>query len=388
MSTASVRKSKHDGFIKINQYIVEKTLGKGSFATVKLCRDSVTNEKYAVKQMNKRVLQKKQCGGGKSAYDCVVEELKVLKTLDHPNVIWLHEIIDDPKKDNIYLVTHFLQKGSLGNLTEQKNEKYKSHNILCKQQERFSEMKYVGLNLNSIRLYLIDMLKALHYCHKVAKVIHRDIKPDNIVINHNDEAVLIDFGVSVLVHDLNEDFMENNMGSYLFFAPEMFTTGVERKQVRGEMTDLWALGITFYYLSAGKYPCGDATNPIQLKEFVIQRDIDFEIIKNEPLRNLLKSMLQKNPSQRATLDMILKDPWLTKNGQKDIEFSTVSQFQNGANGFGNLDRLINLQMMSKGTQKNVFQSKISSLNVSTPRVTEINQQSQAALNEINEQTVE
>ena len=80
------------------------------------------------------------------------------------------------------------------------------------------------------------------------------------------------------------------------------------------MTDLWALGITFYYLSAGKYPCGDATNPIQLKEFVIQRDIDFEIIKNEPLRNLLKSMLQKNPSQRATLDMILKDPWLTKNG--------------------------------------------------------------------------
>jgi serine/threonine protein kinase len=56
MSTASVRKSKHDGFIKINQYIVEKTLGKGSFATVKLCRDSVTNEKYAVKQMNKRVL--------------------------------------------------------------------------------------------------------------------------------------------------------------------------------------------------------------------------------------------------------------------------------------------------------------------------------------------
>ena len=58
--------------------------------------------------MNKKVLEKKKCGGGKSAYDCVIEELKVLKTLDHPNVIWLHEIIDDPKKDNIYLVTQYL----------------------------------------------------------------------------------------------------------------------------------------------------------------------------------------------------------------------------------------------------------------------------------------
>lgn len=222
MSTASVQKSKHGGKIKINQYIVEKTLGKGSFATVKLCRDSNTNEKFAVKQMNKKMLQKQKCAGGKSAYDCVVEELKVLKTLDHPNVIWLHEIIDDPNKDHIYLVTQFLQKGSLGNLTEEKNKKYESHNELCKQEGRTSDMKFVGLNLNIIRMYLIDMLKALHYCHKVAKVIHRDIKPDNIVINHNDEAVLIDFGVSVLVHDLNEDFISSNQGSYQFFAPEMF----------------------------------------------------------------------------------------------------------------------------------------------------------------------
>ena len=43
------------------------------------------------------------------------------------------------------------------------------------------------------------MLKALHYCHKVVKVIHRDIKPDNIVLNHNDVAVLIDFGVSAII---------------------------------------------------------------------------------------------------------------------------------------------------------------------------------------------
>ena len=49
------------------------------------------------------------------------------------------------------------------------------------------------------------MLKALHYCHNVTKVIHRDIKPENIMINHNEEAVLIDFGVSFMVDQQEDD---------------------------------------------------------------------------------------------------------------------------------------------------------------------------------------
>ena len=83
-------------------------------------------------------------------------------------------------------------------------------------------MKTVGLKPSKVREYLIDMIKALHYCHKVIGVIHRDIKPDNIMINHNDEAVLIDFGVSALVEETDQDLLERKMGSYMFFAPEMF----------------------------------------------------------------------------------------------------------------------------------------------------------------------
>ena len=69
---------------------------------------------------------------------------------------------------------------------------------------------------------MIDMLKALFYCHKVTKVIHRDIKPENIGINHNGEAVLIDFGVSIEFEDRKDDTLYENMGSYMFFSPEMF----------------------------------------------------------------------------------------------------------------------------------------------------------------------
>ena len=146
--------------------------------------------------------------GKTNAYQSVIEELKVLKMLNHPNVIWLNEIIDDPKKDKLYVVTEWLNKGSLGELLEKKNE---------------GKANRVGLPLSQVKEYLRDMLKALYYCHDVAKVFHRDIKPDNIMINHNNEAVLIDFGVSALKGD--DDFIHTKMGTLLFFAPEMFQSG-------------------------------------------------------------------------------------------------------------------------------------------------------------------
>ena len=57
---------------------------------------------------------RKPFGKGRTAYDCIKEELKVLERLEHPNIIWLHEVIDDQKRDHIYLVTEYHSKGSLG----------------------------------------------------------------------------------------------------------------------------------------------------------------------------------------------------------------------------------------------------------------------------------
>ena len=62
-----------------------------------------------------------------------MEELKVLSRLDHPNIIYLHEIIDDQKKDHIYLVTQWLTKGTLGDLVVKKNQIFETHNKECKE---------------------------------------------------------------------------------------------------------------------------------------------------------------------------------------------------------------------------------------------------------------
>ena len=94
------------------------------------------------------------------------------------------------------------------------------------------------------------MLRAIQYCHEVIRVVHRDIKPDNVMIAADHQAVLIDFGVSVLCGDNDSEnaALRQKSGTYMFFAPELFTG---ETKTFGHATDLWALGITFYYLLTG-----------------------------------------------------------------------------------------------------------------------------------------
>jgi len=105
------------------------------------------------------------------------------------------------------------------------------------------------------------------------------------MLNHNEEAVLIDFGVSALV-DKESDALTSNMGSYMFFAPEMFQMK-KRGEILGKSTDIWALGITLFYILCGKYPFEEATNPCYLKELVLEKEINFEWIKHIDARELL-----------------------------------------------------------------------------------------------------
>lgn len=118
----------------------------------------------------------------------MLEELNVLQAMEHPNVIWLHEIINDDSHEDFYIVTEYYSGGSLGDIIKKLNV-----NVAPNEEPK----KRRGLGSWQVRLYFIDMLRALHYIHNVVKVVHKDIKPDNIMIGHNQEAILIDFGVAV-----------------------------------------------------------------------------------------------------------------------------------------------------------------------------------------------
>lgn len=107
------------GFPTINQYSINRDLGEGSFAKVKLALQGEQDEKFAIKIINKSEMKKKMRpitddNGMRryiSNYDYVEKELKIMKMVDHTNVLKMHEIIDDDENDNLYLVLDYAQNG-------------------------------------------------------------------------------------------------------------------------------------------------------------------------------------------------------------------------------------------------------------------------------------
>ena len=116
-------------------------------------------------------------------------------------------------------------------------------------------------------------------------------------------------------------------GTYMFFAPELFNC--EGGYTFGPSTDMWALGITFFYLLTGQYPFEDAKSIFHLKELVTTRDINFELITDETARHCIKHMLDKDPKTRATIDYLLTTEWVknSRYGKEDIDITLVDSNQ-------------------------------------------------------------
>jgi serine/threonine protein kinase len=127
----------------------------------------------------------------------------------------------------------------------------------------------------------------------------------------------------------------------MFFAPEMFQRIHDKEiKIRGEQTDLWALGVTFFFLMCGRFPCQDALNASHLKELICEREINFDLVKVPEARALLKRMLNKNPEERATLEDLENNLWLSVDGKEVVSAKTVEVFKDGEQGFGNIGRAI------------------------------------------------
>ena len=79
------------------------------------------------------------------------------------------------------------------------------------------------------------------------------------------------------------------MGTYMFYAPETFDKSKkDYSQKRGELSDLWALGVTIYYLLVGRYPCEDARSVLTLRDYIENRPINFDLIKHATVREFLE----------------------------------------------------------------------------------------------------
>ena len=214
-------------------------LGSGAVGAVHLCLNQQTNGFYAMKIIQRSSLK---TWGKFAAQTLPVNEMEVLKSLDHKNIVKLHEIIDDPLKNKIYLIMDYLPGGTLS--------------------EKIKLGSGKGIPEQEVRKYFKDLVSALYYCHEIKSVAHRDVKPDNMMISQDGRLVLCDFGVSQFFES-QRAIITGMMGTMRFMAPECFIPE-SRKSLNGKCLDIWAAGITLYLLLTTRYPFkGDTDKEIE-----------------------------------------------------------------------------------------------------------------------------
>ena len=126
-------------------------------------------------------------------------EYQALAKMSHPNIIRLHEIIDDPKEPYVYLVMDQLKGGTL--------------------QSRLKNAQKEKITTEQLRGWMRNIASALHYCHVGHKICHLDIKPDNIMLNAVDEAILCDIDSTTRFNQSNDKF-SHTVRTPKFYAPE------------------------------------------------------------------------------------------------------------------------------------------------------------------------
>ena len=126
------------------------------------------------------------------------------------------------------------------------------------------------------------------------------------------------------VPDEKNEHLNLKAGTYMYFAPELFFTGKDKKPF-GPATDIWALGITIYYLLTGVHPYEDAQSLYDLVDKIQQREVNLDLIRNDYARAVVKRMLDKNPDTRVTIEALIQMDWVTNNGTEPLQIDVVEK---------------------------------------------------------------
>uniref|UniRef100_A0A7N8YLQ5 calcium/calmodulin-dependent protein kinase n=1 Tax=Mastacembelus armatus TaxID=205130 RepID=A0A7N8YLQ5_9TELE len=287
--------------VQLNQYKLKDEIGKGSYGVVKLAYNEDDNTYYAMKVLSKKRLMR-QAGfprrppprGAKAApegplqpkgpLERVYQEIAILKKLDHPNVVKLVEVLDDPSEDHLYM-------GMLA-VMEVPTDK------------PFSE--------DQARFYFQDLLRGIEYLH-YQRIIHRDIKPSNLLVGEDGHIKIADFGVSNQFEGADA-LLTSTVGTPAFLAPEAVSE--TRKNFSGKALDVWAMGVTLYCFVFGACPFMD-DRILSLHQKIKTQPVEFADISDD-LKDLLLRMLDKNPENRITVPQIKVHPWVTRHGAEPL----------------------------------------------------------------------
>lgn len=259
-----------------------RVLGKGSFGMATLYEDTDTGSMVVVKDLNL------QCIKRAADIEAVHSEIQILKrTSSHPNIVqYLDSSFDG--KFSMQILMEFCDAGDLGEMIDA------------------AERKGVPIDEATVSSIIGQVLMGLHHLHHDHRILHRDLKPQNIFLTKNGVAKIGDFGVSTTLSQ-NVEFAKTFCGSPFYLAPEM----CEEKRYNGK-ADLWSCGVMLYEMMALRRPF-DAKNLISLVTQITRAEyppLPDALPYGAALRDLVRSLLQAQPESRPALKRVLRSSLL------------------------------------------------------------------------------
>ncbi|XP_011635254.1 serine/threonine-protein kinase SIK3-like isoform X1 [Pogonomyrmex barbatus] len=266
--------------IRVGYYELEKTIGKGNFAVVKMATHVVTKSKVAIKIIDKTKLNEENLAK-------IFREVHIMKRLRHPHIIRLYQVMETEKM--IYLVTEYAPGGEI-----------------------FDHLVRNGrMPEPEARRIFRQIVLAVHYLHQ-QRVVHRDLKAENLLLDADNNIKLADFGFS------NEYTpgvpLSTWCGSPPYAAPEIF----EGKHYDGPRADVWSLGVVLYVLVCGALPFDGPTMQL-LRSVVVSGKFRIPFFMSADCEKLIRHMLVVEPDRRLSISQILEHSWMGEDGVIELE---------------------------------------------------------------------
>jgi len=262
-----IQKFENDPFY---EYSKEKLIGKGAYGEVYLVKHNITGAIRAMKIIDKNNEEEELTD------EEILNEINILKKIDHPNIVKLFEFYSN--KSKYYLILEFCEGG---NLNQFLNE------------NKLSEFHVIYI--------MFQILSAMNYCHNM-NILHRDLKPDNILIKKSEfdlcRVKICDFGTSHIFK--KGEKQKEAIGTLNFMAPEVL------KEKYNQKCDLWSCGVVMYILLTGRNPFV-GRDDVEVIRKILSNSYDKNLIKkyNKCTIDLLSKLLEINPKKRLDAEQAL-----------------------------------------------------------------------------------
>ncbi|RKO95892.1 kinase-like protein, partial [Caulochytrium protostelioides] len=307
----------------IGSYLLGKQIGKGSFGKVKEGLCSETLQRVAIKIINKTRVKRSANG-----IQGVIQEIKLLKRLKHPNVITLIDVfckvqaVDDEEQVGIFNWFSTIEDEPIlwqmedGTQEEHHVEVLKWYLVFeycpCSLQTLIDQSSENLLATGQGQRFFQQLMQGVDYLHS-QNIVHRDIKPGNMLITPDGVLKITDFGIAeqFSMYDMKPMRINNFAGTHQFLSPEITAGSLS---FDGPKADVWACGITLYYMLTRRFPFDfdEELNLLSLYERIANGAFEMPAEFPADLQELMTQILHRDPKLRASVQDVLKHAWAQK----------------------------------------------------------------------------